>query len=200
MITLDVIQGTDEWSAARCGMLSASNFDKVVTTTGEPSKQRQKYLYQLVGERIVGARECAYENESMRRGRELESEARTLYELLTDMPVQEVGLCYPDERKLVCCSPDGLVGEDGGLEIKCPSLPTHIEYVIGGKLPTEYIQQVQGNLYVTGRKWWSFMSYYPGIKPLIVRVERDEAFIAKLKDALEQCCSELEVLTERISA
>jgi len=198
MTILDCVQGSEEWAAARCGLLTASNFDKIVTASGEPSKQRQKLLYQLAGERLVGARENAFQNEAMQRGAELEAEARALYEMLTDNTVVEVGLCYKDDLRLCACSPDGLVGEDGGLEIKCPSLPVHIEYVLGAKLPTEYVQQVQGNLYVTGRKWWDFESYYPGVRPLIVRVERDEKFIEKLDAAVKAFAAELEATVERI--
>ena len=198
MITLDVAQQTQEWLDAKCGVPSASNFDKIVTTNGSESKQRTKYLYQLAGERVAGIREESYQNAAMTRGIELESEARGLYELITEETVTPAGICYPDEAKLYSCSPDGLIGEDGGIEIKCPSLPVHVSYVIDGKLPTEYFQQVQGNLLVTGRKWWAFMSYFPGIKPLIMRVERDKIFLKILESELQRFCQELTEITEKI--
>lgn len=194
----DFEQGSLEWMAARAGIPSASNFDKIITTKGERSKQRERYMFQLAGERITGTKESSYQNDNMRRGIEIEAEARRLYELLTDLKVDEVGLCYPDEKKLYACSPDGLVGEDGGMEIKCPLLSTHVSYLLDGTLPTEYFQQVQGALLVTGRKWWDFVSYFPSVKPLIVRVERDEKFIKLLEAELIEFCRELESVTERI--
>lgn len=198
MIILNVEQGTPEWNAARCGLPTASNFDKIVTAVGVPSKQREKYLFQLAGERVAGCKEEAFQNGAMQRGVEMEAEARQLYELNKEVEVQRVGICYPDEKKLVGCSPDGLVGEDGGLEIKCPSLAVHVCYLLEGRLPSDYIQQVQGNLYVTGRKWWDFMSYFPGIKPLIIRVERDEKFIKSLAVEIEVFCKQLDEIVEKI--
>lgn len=198
MIALELQQQTPEWFAARCGVPSASNFDKIVTTKGEPSKQAQKYLWQLAGERVTGKQEESFTSGHMQRGIELEAEARQFYELVSDVVVQTVGICYPNENKKYSCSPDGLVGEDGGLEIKCPSMAVHVGYLIEGVLPTEYFQQVQGNLLVTGRKWWDFVSYYPGLKPLMLRVYRDEEFIKKLDLALENFCEELDAVTKRI--
>lgn len=198
MIALDLEQGTAEWAAARCGIPTASDFDKIVTASGEPSKQRTKYLYQLAGERLLGKKEESYQNGAMLRGMELEAEARSLYELTYDVSIEQVGLCYKDESKLYACSPDGLIGKDGGIEIKCPNLTTHIGYLVTEELPAEYFQQVQGNLLVTGRKWWAFMSYYPGIKPLILKIERDKEFIKALEKQLELFCKDLDTLTEKL--
>ena len=191
-------QCSDEWFAARLGRPSASKFSQIITTKGEPSKQRKKYLYQLAGERISGAREETYCNSSMQRGTEMEPEARSLYELMRDVSVDQVGICYKNESKTFSCSPDGLVGDAGGLEIKCPSMAVHIEYLIGGKLPTDYFQQVHGSLFITGRKWWDFLSYYPGIKPLLVRVYPDEKFMAALSNELDAFCEELSSIVSEI--
>lgn len=198
MITADVIQGTEAWFAARCGIPSASNFDKIVTTTGAPSKQAQKYLYQLAGERISGKTEATYQNASMTRGIEMEAEARSLYEMLNDVKIEEVGVCYPDGKKLCAASPDGLVKKDGLIEIKCPLSYIHVSYLVNGGLYEDYFQQVQGQLFVTGRKWTDLISYFPGIKPLIIRVNRDEAFIKKLAVELEVFCSNLDEVTKKI--
>lgn len=198
MIVLEMEQGTAEWHAARCGIPTASNFDKIVTSKGEPSKSAQKYLYKLAGERVVGKAEETYKNAAMERGIEMEAEARALYEMLNDKTVNQAGICYKDELKLFSCSPDGLVGEDGLIEIKCPEIHTHVEYLLQDKLPTEYVQQVQGQLFVTGRQWCDFMSYYPGLKPLVVRVKRDEAFIKALVVELEVFCKNLDEVTEKI--
>lgn len=198
MIVLPCEQGTPEWYSARCGTPSASNFDMIITTKGEPSKQREKYLYRLAGERITGKSEETYQNGAMQRGIELEAEARNLYEMLHDVKIEQVGVCFPDEAKLYAASPDGLVGEDGCIEIKCPLIHTHVGYLLDGSLPSEYFQQTQGQLLVTGRKWVDFISYYPGLRPLIIRVERDEKFIQVFQSELQRFCKDLETTTEKI--
>lgn len=198
MIALDLVQGSESWVNARVGIPTASCFDRLVTVSGEPSKQRLKYMYTLAGERITGKKEDSYQNSAMLRGIELEDEARKLYELTTDDEVKTVGICYANEDMKYACSPDGLIGDDGGIEIKVPSLAVHVEYLLSGKMPSEYFQQVQGNMYVTGRKFWIFMSYTPGIRPLIIRVERDEKFIAALDHEINKFCLELEQITEKI--
>lgn len=197
MIIIDCIQNTPEWHAAKCGIPSSSNFHRIITTKGEPSKQRQKYLYQLAGERITGKPEQTYQSEDMQRGIEMESETRALYEFLTDKSVRQVGVCFPDEKKLFAASPDGLVNK-GLLEIKCPTLAVHVGYLLGNKLPLEYFQQVQGQLLVTGCKWCDFMSYFPGIKPFIFRVERDKKFIALLEMELKRFCADLKKVIKEI--
>lgn len=197
MKILTLEQGTPEWHMSRCGIPSASNFDKIITTKGEQSKQRTKYLWQLAGETILGVPEETYQNGAMLRGKELEAEARGFYQVVTDADIEQVGFCLADDARFGC-SPDSLVGEDGGLEIKCPNLSTHVGYLLDGVLPTEYFQQVQGNMLVTGRKWWSFLSYYPGIKPLLIMVERDEKFIKALDAELKKFCVELEETVEKL--
>lgn len=182
MKILDIQQQTPEWYQARAGVPSASNFDKVVTTKGELSKQVEKYAFQLAGEAILGTKEETYQNDAMKRGVMLEPEARLCYEVMTGNSVQQVGLCIADGG--YACSPDGLVGDDGLLEIKCPSLAVHVSYLIDNALPSDYFQQVQGQMLVTGRKWCDFCSYYPGLKTLIIRVNRDDVFCNKLHDAL----------------
>ena len=198
MISEKIEQGTPEWLALKCGVPSASEFDKIVTTAGKSSKQREKYLYRLAGERITGCREEGYTNGAMERGAIVEAEARTLYEMIKGVEVEQVGVCYPNDDKAYLCSPDGLVGEDGGLEIKCPLMATHVSYLLDNVLPMDYFQQVQGSLLVTGRKWWDFVSHYPGIKPFIIRVERDEVFLKALQIELELFCKELIDITEKI--
>ena len=188
-------QRSEEWYAARLGIPSASSFDQIVTMKGEPSKQREKYMYKLAGEKVSGKAEESYQNAAMLRGIELESEARELYKIITDNPVEEVGFCISDGCG---CSPDGLVGEEGGLEIKCPTIATHVSYLLNGGLPSEYFQQVQGSLLITGRKWWDFQSHYPGLKPLIIRVFPDIAFQKALKAELKGFCARLNEVIERI--
>lgn len=195
MEIINVIQGTPEWFAARCGIPTSSNFDKIITSKGVTSKQRDKYLYTVAGESIIGKAEETYKNDIMLRGQVMEEEARQAYELVTGNEVTQVGLCT---HKGAGASPDGLVGDDGTLEIKCPTIGVHISYLLKGTLPTDYFHQVQGQLFVTERKWADFVSYYPGLKTLIVRVERDESFIARLAFELNIFCKELETIVKKI--
>ena len=180
MRIIDCEQGTDEWLAARLGIPSASMYGKIITTQGKWSTQADSYINQLVAEVLTGERTPVYQNEHMTRGTELEPEARRMYEFISDNKVDEVGFCMHDTLE-AGASPDGLIGDDGGLEIKCPAASTHVEYLRGDTLPSKYKQQVMGCLWITGREWWDFMSYYPNMKPLIVRVERDEEYIAELE-------------------
>lgn len=201
MRIIEVVQGSPEWHSARCGIPTASNFDKVVTAKGEPSKQRQKYLYQLAGEMITGKAEETYQNGAMQRGIELEAEARTMYELLHNTQVMQTGLWVTEGSAIYGASPDGVVtGEEGLIEIKCPMLSTHVGYLVDGVLPAEYYIQVQGQLLVSERKWVDFVSYYPGMNPLIVRVEQDRKFTALLKAELEKFCGELSDIVRRLNA
>ena len=200
MIAVEIEQGESEWLAIRAGRPTASSFDKIITTKGEPSTSAKKYLYQLAGERLTGMPMEGYQGAAMLRGKELEAEAREAYSFLTDNDVLEVGFCFRDERRLYGCSPDGLISVDGGLEIKCPTLPVAVEYLDGGKLPTAYVQQVQGNMFITGRTWWDFLSYFPGLPPLLVRVKRDKKFIQALEAELESFCEKLDGLTTKLTA
>ena len=204
MQLLDCVQQSPEWFDAKCGVPSASNFSKIVTSKGEPSTQAKNYLYQLVGERLTGLKTETHQSQAMLRGIELEAEARSLYEMIYDVDVQQVGLVMHDSTRY-CCSPDGLIGPKGlwesvGLEIKCPLIHTHVSYLLNKKLPTEYVQQVQGSMLVTGFNQWVFMSYHPGIKSLIITAERDEAFITKLEAELVTFCDELDRITEKLRA
>lgn len=191
-------QKTPEWYAARCGIPTSSEFDKIIATTGKVSTQRTKYLYQLAGERISKMPSESYQSAAMLRGIEMEDEARRFYEFSTGVEVQKVGFCLSDDGKCGA-SPDSLVGEDGGLEIKCPLVHTHVGYLLGNKLPTDYFPQVQGQLFVTGRKWFDFVSYYPGLKPLVVRVRPDVEFHKALKRELIGFCNELDQVIKKIS-
>lgn len=197
MIVLDHEQRSPEWFEARCGVPSASYFDKIVKMDGSPSKQRKKYMYKLAGEFVSGVAEESYQNAAMMRGTELEPEARGLYEAITGKQVQEVGFCIEDHRRYGC-SPDGLVGEDGAIEIKCPNIATHVGYLIDNKLPSDYFQQVQGVLLVTGLAWCDFVSYYPGLNPLIIRVKPNKGFLKKARKELDIFCGELAEVIEKI--
>ncbi len=197
MIILDIPQQSPEWFKARAGIPSASCFDQILTPAGLPSKQTQKYLYQLAGERLAGVKTETYQNATMLRGIEMEAEARLYFEMLYNVEIKQIGFCYPDEKKLYGCSPDGL-NESFGLEIKCPLIQTHVSYLLENKVPNEYIPQVQGSMLITGFSSWYFMSYYPSLPALIKKVERDWDYTARLKVALDEFCKDLDEVTEKL--
>ena len=197
MKIIDCEQGSKEWDKIRCGIPTASNFDKIITASGMPSTQRDKYLYRLAGERITKCPETTYQSEAMLRGQQLEDEARKYYEFATGVKVKRVGFCL-EANPGYGCSPDGMVVSNGLIEIKCPIMSTHVSYLLKNKLPAEYWQQTQGQLLVTGYKWVDFVSYFPGMKPLIIRVKPDKAFQVKLKKELVLFCAELDKIVRRI--
>jgi len=185
MIRLDGIeQGSPEWFAARVGIPSASNFDKIFTSKGAKSTQSKAFMNTLLAEFITGEKASVKQTDWMERGIELEADARTAYEFITDESVEETGIVYADELRLISCSPDGLMSTKG-LEIKCPSPGVHIGYLIDQKLPTTYVQQVQGSMYVTGLLQWDFMSYHPDMKPVIITVDRDEKLITSIDEIMQ---------------
>jgi len=198
MHVINCEQLSPEWFTAKCGTPSASGFDKIVTSKCEPSKQAEKYLYQLAGERITGIKEETHQTPAMARGVEMESEAKDLFRMIKEVEVKEVGLCYPDEDKRYLCSPDGILASSQGLEIKCPLLHTQVKYLLDNKLPTDYVQQVQGSMLVTGFQSWYFMSYYPGMPPLVIELPRDDGFCAKLKVELDMFCDQLDELETKL--
>lgn len=198
MIIIDCEQGTETWHKLRAGNPGASGMDKIITSTGKPSTQRNKYLYQMAGEMILGEKAETFQSGHMQRGTEMEPEAREVFEFIHG-PVQQCGLIYQDERKLWHCSPDGIMPEKkAGLEIKCPSLPVHMEYLDKGKLPTAYKIQVQASMMVTGWSGWYFMSYYPGLRPLILKVSRHQELIEEIQKSVELFCLDLTKIVEKL--
>ena len=190
-------QRSPGWYSARLGVPTASTFSNIIDSKGNTSKSQTKLLHKLAGEKVSGVVEEGYKNKHMERGIELEAEAKSMYSLITGNEIEEVGFCL-DDSDLFGCSPDGFINADGLIEIKCPCLTTHVEYLIKNRLPVEYVQQVQGQMLITGRLWCDCMSYYPSMKPLIVRVERDEEYLNCLRSALQTFCEELEEIINKI--
>jgi len=197
MRIIECKQRSEEWVKARCGIPTASSFDKIVTSKGEPSKQRNGYLYQLAAERLSGTHEESYTSAAMEQGIEREEQARWIYAMYREIVVDEGKFCLSDDGQYGC-SPDGLVGSDGLVELKCPIGKTQVEYLLAGVLPTAYFQQVQGQLLITGCQWCDFVSYYPSLPRFEVRIEPDHAFLQKLRTALDEFCSELDAITHCI--
>ena len=190
-------QGTKAWLLSRLGCPSASNFGKIITPTGKPSSQMSGYVCELTSQCFTQGIPETYSNEWMERGNELEPKARLYYEMARGVTVQEIGFCKHDT--LECgASPDGLVNDDGGLEIKCPAPATHCQYLMDGVIPSKYVPQVMGCLWITGRDWWDFVSYHETMPALLVRVERDEEYISKLAELVEEACNQIQASVEKI--
>lgn len=179
VILTDIQQGTPEWLALRCGIVTASEISNIITPEGKPSKS-EKYINQLLAEWVIGRPLTDFQSGWMERGHEIEDEARNWYALMRDVEPQTVGFVYSDDDRMVGCSPDALIGDDGMLEIKAPSPWWQMAYLRDGKVPKTYRPQTQGQLYVTGRRWCDFLAYHPDLPPLLVRAHRDEAYIAAL--------------------
>ena len=177
-------QRTPEWFADRLGVPSASQFHKIITPTGQASKQVDGYINDLVAEKVTQQQAYVHETEAMRRGTELEPMARENFEFITDYAVSEIGFCKLDKLE-IGCSPDGVIdlpdGKVAVLEIKCPMANTMVEYLRDGILPPKYKPQVQGQLWITEADHAYFFAFHPDFGvPLLIKVERDEDYIAKL--------------------
>jgi hypothetical protein len=200
MIILNMEQGTDEWHNAKLGVPSASKFSEIITRVkGELSKSRTAYAYRLALEMIAGKPIETFSSKSMQRGIEMEPEARDFFQLITGLTVHQVGFCFKDDRMDRGASPDGLIGESEGAEIKCPELSTHCKWMAEDKLPGEHFHQVQGNMYITGRDKWHFFSYFPGVKPFHIVVGRDEEWIGKLDKALDIFIADLNEVYKKLT-
>jgi putative phage-type endonuclease len=183
-IIRDIDQGSEEWLKLRLGVATASNFDKIITSTGKESESLKKYALQLATELMLETPEPSFKNDVMAMGNELESLARDAYQEQSFNVVEQITMFKSDCGNFGY-SPDGIVGNDGLVEIKCPIATTHFKYLLDNKMPSDYWQQVQGGLWVSQRKWIdfvSFNSYFKDKKLFIVRVERDEEYIAKLAE------------------
>ncbi len=192
---IDCEQGSEAWHLARLGIVTASRFADLLAK-GE-GKMRARYMHELAAEILRGGVEPdTYSNAHMERGKAQEEEARELYAFMTDHEPVQVGFLRNGRAG---ASPDSLIGDDGGLEIKTALGHIQVERLRAGKLPPEHRAQVQGNLWVSERQWWSFMSYSPGLPPLIVRVERDEEYIATIAAGVQAFNAELDMLVASLN-
>ena len=198
MQVIDCQQGTDEWYRARMGIPTASMFAAVMAKRGPRgglAKTRTTYMHKLAGEICTGEAMESYSNPNMDRGKERESEARDLYAFLREVEPVQVGFILNGNCG---CSPDGLVGDDGMVEIKDALPHIQIARLLDGCLPSEHKAQCQGQLLVAERQWVDFISHSRGLPPLIVRVERDEEYIRTIRDDVAQFVAELARLVEWI--
>ena len=191
MIFVDCEQGSDEWFEARIGIPTASGFSKIITPkTGKLSATSDAYIAELIAE-MVEPDNSFQGNQWTERGNELEPEARAWYEFQSGQVVHQVGIILLDDRS-AGVSPDGLIGEDGLLEIKCPKPSTHVNWLLSNVLPDVHKPQCHAALHLANRDWLDFVSYCPGFRTLLLRVTPDE-YTEKVGDALVQ-------FTERLNA
>jgi putative phage-type endonuclease len=175
-------QRTEEWHKVRAGKLTASSFHTLLGN----SETKKTLLLKITAERITGkCIEDNYSNEDIERGIELEDDARNNYQEKTFNLVEEVGFAELDEY--VGCSPDGIVGNDGLIEIKCPRETTFLSQVLSGRIKPEYITQMQFNMYVLNRQWCDYVMYSETLGLFIKRVDRDEKLIEEIKTCIEEC-------------
>lgn len=190
----NVEQGSEKWFELRCGMPSASRFKDCVTPTGKPSASAEKYMHELLAERLAKKHFESFDTFHMKRGRELEPVAAEVFSFQTDLQCREVGFVTNDDMT-IGCSPDRLVN-GSGLEIKCPMHTTHVKYLIDyhnkGEMPSEYYAQVQGTMWLMDLQEYWFMSFHPDLPNLIMKVDRDEKYIAGLRAAIEKLLEDLE--------
>lgn len=199
MIELDVEQGTAPWLAARLGIPTASQASRIVTPTGKLSSGRDSYLAELLAEHFLGEPITEWEgNLWTDRGKALEPDALAFYSFTTDHEPRTTGIVYRDEFKSFGASPDGLIDPDGGLELKCPMAGTHLLWLARGECPKQHWCQVQACLWASGRSWWDFMSYFPDLPPLLVRVEPDDAYQRALDKHIPTFVDELLAGRERL--
>jgi putative phage-type endonuclease len=200
-----MIQGSPEWFAARCGKVTASRVADVIakTKTGWGAS-RSNYAAQLVVERLTGSVADSYSNAAMQWGTDTEPRARLVYAMMTDAEVSQCGLIQHPTIALSCASPDGLIGDDGLIEIKCPQSATHIETLLTETVPAKYVTQMQWQMACSDRAWCDFVSFdprMPGEMQLFVsRVRRDDAIIRELATQIEAFLAEVADTVSQLQA
>lgn len=199
IIHRDLDQGTDEWFALRLGLPTASRFKDLLA--GGKGLTRTGYMLDLACELLTGVKAESYSNSAMEWGTQTEPQARESYSFINDADVDQV--CFIQHDDLIAgYSPDGLIGANGLLEIKCPNTKTHIETVLSGKVPTGHTPQLQGGLWIAEREWIDFVSFDPRIKSekqfFCVRVFRDEAYINNMESEVLRFQEELTEIINKI--
>ena len=199
-----IAQGTTEWKLQRLGLVTASRIaDVMARNRGGFSATRQGYMMALITERLTGEPMQTYSNSAMDWGREKEGEARAAYAARTGSIVEEVGFIRHPTLE-AGASPDGLVGTDTIIEIKCPNTSTHIDVFMADQAPTKYIPQMQWQMACTGRAWCDFVSYDPRMPAHLrlykTRVERDDALIASIEKEVTAFLAELEAKIAALNA
>ncbi len=186
-------QGSPEWLALRAGKVTAS---KIADVMSKPSLVGyQNYMADLIAERLTGQKTESFTNAAMQWGVDKEPQARVEYEIKTGSLVEQVAFVDHPTIQMFGCSPDGYVGKDGLIEIKCPNTSTHIDYIRKDKAPAKYVPQMQCQMAVTGRKWCDFVSFDPRLPEklqlFIVRLDRDDEYISKMESVVQKFLNEV---------
>lgn len=199
-----IIQGSPEWHALRVGKVTASRVADVVakTKTGWGAS-RANYMAELIAERLTGSPAPSFQNDAMRWGVECEPDARVAYEFRTDAGVEEIGFVDHPSIPMTGASPDGLIGDTGLLELKCPNTSTHIDTLLGGTVPAKYITQMQWQMACTNRLWCDFASYDPrlpeSMRLFVQRVPRDDKLIGDLETLVAEFLAELDAKVKALT-
>lgn len=199
-------QRSDEWFQHRLGRVTASKIaDIMAMTKSGPGAARKNYAAEIVSERLTGERGgSGFSNAAMQWGTDQEPHARMAYEFMRNVEVFEVGFIDHPTIDMAGCSPDGLVGEDGMVEIKCPNTATHLDTLMGAAIAGKYLKQIQFQLACSGRAWCDFVSFdprLPGAMQLYVeRVPRDAAMIKEIEVEVSAFLREVDQTVERLRA
>jgi putative phage-type endonuclease len=197
-------QRSTEWYAARCGSLGASQLNEALATTKNGwGASRENLKNRIIAERLTGSPTETFQNAAMIWGVETEDQARKAYESETGTFVEEMGIAFHPDLKHTHASPDGLVGEDGLIEIKCPNTTTHIETLKSEKVPAKYMNQMLWQMRCTDRAWCDYVSFDPRLPAhlqlFVKRVERDDAAIAELEAKVGEFLAEVEGEIEQLN-
>lgn len=193
-------QGEHEWLQARVGKVTASEADQLLTPEFEQRKGEmpKTYLARKLAEKILNRPLEGFSSFETEQGQILEMEARSWFAFEFSHKVRQPGFIEHDDGRCGC-SPDALLDDDGGLELKAPQPTNHVRYVLDGTLPKDYAVQVHFSMFATGRKWWKFVSYRRRFQPLVLTVERDEAIMAKIAKALSDFYARFDAALERLT-
>lgn len=198
-----MIQGSEEWHNARLGKITASRLKDVMAKTKSGySASRKNYMIELICQKLSGVAEQGYCNAAMQRGIDLEAVARSVYEADKGVFVEEQGFILHPVGTGFGASPDGLVGENGLIEIKCPNTSTHVDFLKTGKPKREYILQMHGQMLTTGRVWCDFVSYddrLPGLEYKCVRVDYDKELANEIIIEVSKFINEMDKEIEEIN-
>lgn len=197
-------QGSPEWFDARRGKVTGSRVaDLMATTKTGYSASRANYMAELICERLTGATAQGYFSAEMQWGKDTEPQARAAYQFMTGRDVVEASFCVHPSIVDFGASPDGFIGEDGLLEIKCPNTATHIETLLTKKVPGKYVTQMQAQMACTGRAWCDYVSFDPRLPPSmqmwIKRVARDTEAISGMEAEVVKFLTELDAKLQLLS-
>lgn len=195
MIHHMIDQNSEEWKNLRQGKFTASSFADLFAT--KTTAQYKKAIRKVVYERLTGESPETFKSDYMDRGHEMEVFAKEAYELYSFNTIHDGG--FFELNEWVGASPDGLIGDDGMIEIKSPAYNTFIDYILSRKVPNEYTYQIQGQLYVTGRKWNDFVAFHPKLPLIVIRILPDPIVIEQIKTTLDIAINEAKYMIDSIT-